>query len=95
MFCADGTDTRDGSCADIRRGSGPNAAEAGRVSQEAAPIEQGQLLRAVEPDEWAMSVRAKPNSGNANTTTARYHLLQNNYSFDALQAYCFGINLKL
>ena len=24
-----------------------------------------------------------------------YHLLQNNYSFDALQAYCFGINLKL
>ena len=25
----------------------------------------------------------------------KYHLLQNNYSFDALQAYCFGINLKL
>ena len=24
-----------------------------------------------------------------------YHLLQNNYSFDAFQAYCFGINLKL
>ena len=24
-----------------------------------------------------------------------YHLGQNNYSFDALQAYCFGINLKL
>ena len=24
-----------------------------------------------------------------------YHLLQNDYSFDALQAYCFGINLKL
>ena len=24
-----------------------------------------------------------------------YHLLQNNYSFDALQAYCFGINIKL
>ena len=24
-----------------------------------------------------------------------YHLLQNNYSFDALQAYCFGIHLKL
>ena len=24
-----------------------------------------------------------------------YHLLQNNYSFDALQAYCFGIYLKL
>ena len=37
-----------------------NAAEPGRVSQEAAPIEQGQPLRAVEPDEWAMKVRAKP-----------------------------------
>ena len=24
-----------------------------------------------------------------------YHLAQNNYSFDALQAYCFGINIKL
>ena len=24
-----------------------------------------------------------------------YHLGQNNYSFDALQAYCFGINIKL
>ena len=24
-----------------------------------------------------------------------YHLAKNNYSFDALQAYCFGINLKL
>ena len=23
-----------------------------------------------------------------------YHLLQNNYSLDALQAYCFGINFK-
>ena len=38
----------------------PNAAEAGRVSQEAVPIEQGQPLRAVEPDEWATKVRAKP-----------------------------------
>ena len=38
----------------------PNAAEAGRVSREAVPIEQGQPLRAVEPDEWAMKVRAKP-----------------------------------
>ena len=38
----------------------PNAAEAGRVSQEAVPIEQGQPLRAVEPDEWAMKVRVKP-----------------------------------
>ena len=27
----------------------PTAAEAGRVSQEAVPIEQGQPLRAVEP----------------------------------------------
>ena len=25
----------------------------------------------------------------------KYHLAKNNYSFDALQAYCFGINLKL
>ena len=24
-----------------------------------------------------------------------YHLAENNYSFDALQAYCFGINVKL
>ena len=24
-----------------------------------------------------------------------YHCGQNNYSFDALQAYCFGINIKL
>ena len=24
-----------------------------------------------------------------------YHLAKNNYSFDALQVYCFGINLKL
>ena len=24
-----------------------------------------------------------------------YHLGQNDYSFDALQAYCFGINIKL
>ena len=38
----------------------PNAAEAGRVSQEAVPMEQKQPLRAVEPDEWAMKVRAKP-----------------------------------
>ena len=38
----------------------PNAAEAGRVSQEAVPIEQGQPLRAVEPDEWALKVKAKP-----------------------------------
>ena len=26
---------------------------------------------------------------------AQYHPLQNNYSFDALQANCFGINIKL
>ena len=37
-----------------------NAAEAGRVSREAVPSEQGQSLRAVEPDEWAVKVRAKP-----------------------------------
>ena len=24
-----------------------------------------------------------------------YHLGQNDYSFDALQTYCFGINIKL
>ena len=24
-----------------------------------------------------------------------YHLAENDYSFDALQAYCFGINIKL
>ncbi len=38
----------------------PNAEEAGRVSQEAVPIEPRHPLRAVEPDEWAMKVRAKP-----------------------------------
>ena len=38
----------------------PNAAEAGRVSRETVPIEQGQPLRAVEPDERSMKVRAKP-----------------------------------
>ena len=38
----------------------PNAAEAGRISQEAVPIEQGQPMRAVEPDEWALKVKAKP-----------------------------------
>ena len=25
----------------------------------------------------------------------KYHLCKNNYSFDALQAYCFGIYIKL
>ena len=29
------------------------------------------------------------------TLTDAYHLGGNDYSFDALQAYCFGINLKL
>ena len=29
------------------------------------------------------------------TATSTYHLGGNNYSFDALQAYCFGINIKL
>ena len=40
-----------------------------------------------------------PHSGAVFATASRfvegYHLLQNNYSFDALQAYCFGINIKL
>ena len=26
---------------------------------------------------------------------SEYHLCKNNYSFDALQAYCFGINLNM
>ena len=43
-----------------QRQSLPNSAEAGRLSQEAVPVEQGQPLREVEPDEWAMKVRAKP-----------------------------------
>ena len=34
---------------------------------------------------------SKPDDGDAHP----YHLPQNNYSFDALQAYCFGINIKL
>ena len=33
--------------------------------------------------------------GCTNRRKYRYHLGQNNYSFDALQAYCFGINIKL
>ena len=50
----------------------PDAAEAGRTSKESVPIEQGQPLRAVEPDEWAMKVRSKANSGNAFTTAERH-----------------------
>ena len=38
----------------------PNAAEAGRVSQEVVPTEQGQPLRVVETDEWALKLKAKP-----------------------------------
>ena len=36
-------------------------------------------------------------SERSTTTRHRdaYHLCENNYSFDALQAYCFGINIKL
>ena len=30
-----------------------------------------------------------------NEVSARYHLGGNDYSFDALQAYCFGIIIKL
>ena len=33
--------------------------------------------------------------GGDSGATRRYHLCKNNYSFDALQAYCFGINIKL
>ena len=32
---------------------------------------------------------------NMGVHAIHYHLPQNHYSFDALQAYCFGINLKL
>ena len=40
--------------------------------------------------------RLRSTSGNfAERASLTYHLGQNNYSFDALQAYCFGINIKL
>ena len=48
----------------------PNSGEAGRASQEAVPIEQGQPLRAVEPDEWAMKVKATTRRSRAYTPTA-------------------------
>ena len=38
----------------------PNTAEAGKTSKESVSIEQGQPLRAAEPDQRAMKVRAKP-----------------------------------
>ena len=34
-------------------------------------------------------------SGNFFASPSVYHLCQNDYSFDALQAYCFRINIKL
>ena len=53
----------------------PNAAEAGRVSQEAVPIEQGQPLRAVEPDEWAMKVRKRLHNDNETFTSSHPYRL--------------------
>ena len=46
------------------------AAEAGRVSQEAAPVEQGQPPRAVEPDDVGNVSEGETNSEKAHTTTA-------------------------
>ena len=37
-----------------------NTAEAGKTSKEFVSIEQGQPLRAAEPDQCALKVRAKP-----------------------------------
>ena len=34
-------------------------------------------------------------SGRSRCRDITYHLAENDYSFDALQAYCFGINIKL
>ena len=39
--------------------------------------------------------QCEPLQGILVQVKCEYHLLQNKYSFDALQAYCFGINLKL
>ena len=38
----------------------PNTAEAGKTSKESESVEQGQPLRAAEPDQCALKVRAKP-----------------------------------
>ena len=38
----------------------PNTAEAGKTSKESVSIEQGQPLRAAEPDQCALKVRTKP-----------------------------------
>ena len=47
-------------------------------------------------DMWSMFKRPSQNFARRHDTCSHvYHLGQNNYSFDALQAYCFGINIKL
>ena len=38
---------------------------------------------------------SSPNRWRRRDRSRAYHLGGNNYSFDALQAYCFGINIKL
>ena len=64
------------------------------------------VQRTLLTDTWAnarMCTRMKMcGCAQANCATEKcacnrwvYHLGQNNYSFDALQAYCFGINIKL
>ena len=42
----------------------PNAVEAGKVSQEAVPNQQGQPPRAVEPDDWALKMRKRLHNDN-------------------------------
>ena len=38
----------------------PDAAEVGKMPKESVSVEQGQLLRAAEPDQCLLEVKAKP-----------------------------------
>ena len=57
--------------------------------------------KAKKEGKWSGCVWLKQNKGMKEPRhlgppdASIYHLLQNIYSFDALQAYCCGINLKL
>ena len=43
---------------------------------------------------WQGKANGQCSKGD-NCSFRHYHLGENDYSFDALQAYCFGINIKL
>ena len=53
------------------------------------------LMTAVTPACQTVNQIAGFNLNHRKCCWVQYHLGGNNYSFDALQAYCFGINIKL